>query len=115
MKIANFDLAQKVMVVAEIGNNHEGNFEVAAELIRKAAECGVDAVKFQTFETEQYVSASDRDRFARLKSFELTHSQFEKLAELARAHGLLFISTPFDLRSAEFLRTIVDGFKIASG
>src|SRR5690242_17910270 len=115
MKIANFDTGKKVLVVAEIGNNHEGDFQVAAELVRKAAECGVQAVKFQTFKTEHYVSSSDAERFKRLKSFELTYDQFEELADLARSHGLLFISTPFDLQSADFLKNIVDALKIASG
>ena len=115
MRIGDFDLEKKVLVVAEIGNNHEGNFAIAKELVRKAAECGVDAVKFQTFKTEHYVSSSDAARFARLKSFELSYSQFEELSRLARSLGLLFMSTPFDLTSADFLDTIVDAFKIASG
>ncbi len=115
MKIGDFNLDERVLIVAEIGNNHEGDFEVAKEMVRKAADCGVHAVKFQTFKTEYYVSSSDAARFKRLKSFELTYDQFEKLAELARANGLLFISTPFDLQSAAFLSSIVDAFKIASG
>jgi N,N'-diacetyllegionaminate synthase len=115
MQIANFNLEEKVLVVAEIGNNHEGNFEVAKELVRKAAECGVDAVKFQTFQTEHYVSRSDVERFRRLKSFELSYEQFAELARLARTLNLLFFSTPFDLASAEFLESVVDAYKIASG
>jgi sialic acid synthase SpsE len=115
MKIGSFNTDQRVLVVAEIGNNHEGNFGVAKELVHKAAECGAHAVKFQTFRTEHYVSHSDVARFARLKSFELTYPQFEELADLARQLGLLFLSTPFDLKSADFLEKIVDGLKIASG
>lgn len=115
MQIGNFDLQAKVLIVAEIGNNHEGNFEIAKELVREAAKCGVAAVKFQTFNTEHYVSRSDVARFERLKSFELSHEQFGELAELARSLGMLFISTPFDLGSAAFLENIVDAFKIASG
>ena len=115
MRIGDFNLDDKVLVVAEIGNNHEGKFEIAEELVRQAADCGVAAVKFQTFNTEHYVSQSDGARFARLKSFELSHRQFGQLAELARKLGMLFISTPFDLGSAAFLEKIVDAFKIASG
>lgn len=103
------------MIVAEIGNNHEGSYALAEELIGKAAEAGVDAVKFQTFRTELYVSSTDQARFQRLKSFELTAEQFEKLAEAARQAGLLFISTPFDLESAAILEPLVDAYKIASG
>ncbi len=115
MKINSFDLDKRLLVVAEIGNNHEGSFEVAKELVRKAAECGVDAVKFQVFRTEYFVSRSNIERFNKLKSFELSYSQFEQLAKLAHSLGLLFISTPLDLQSSEFLENIVDVYKIASG
>lgn len=115
MRIGEFDLKEKVLVVAEIGNNHEGNFNLAKDLVRKAAECGVNAVKFQTFKTEHYVSRSEVARFNQLKSFELSHSQFEELSRLTHSLDLLFISTPFDLVSAVFLETMVDAYKIASG
>lgn len=115
MHIGAFDTKEKVLVVAEVGNNHEGNFEVAKELVRKAAESGADAVKFQTFITEHYVSKLDTARFNRLKSFEFSFAQFSQLADLTRSLGLLFISTPFDLKSAEFLRTAADAIKVASG
>lgn len=115
MILGEHGTSQRVLMVAEIGNNHEGRFDVAQALIRQAAACGVDAVKFQTFRTEHYISASNAERFARLKSFELTHPQFEELAKLARSLGLCFISTPFDLASARFLEPLVDAYKIASG
>lgn len=115
MQLAGFDLSKDVLVVAEIGNNHEGNIALAEELIGRAAEAGVNAVKFQTFRTEHYVSRRDEARFARLKSFELSYDVFEKLAGVAREAGLLFLSTPFDLASAEFLNRLVPAFKIASG
>jgi len=115
MKIGEFDLEDRVLIVAEIGNNHEGNFEVARELVRQAVECGADAIKFQTFKTEHFVSKSDTQRFNRLKSFELSYPQFEELSHLTKSLGKLFISTPLDLASAEFLDQIVDAYKIASG
>ena len=49
MQINQIDTDKQVFIVAEIGNNHEGDFGVAQELVRKAASAGVDAVKFQTF------------------------------------------------------------------
>ncbi len=105
----------RVLVVAEIGNNHEGDVALAEDLIGRAADAGADAVKFQTFRTEHYVSPRDAERFARLKGFELTGEQFARLAEKARAAGLLFVSTPFDLDSARLLGRIADAIKIASG
>ncbi len=115
MKIGDKDPAERCLLVAEIGNNHEGRFEVAQELVVKAAECGADAVKFQVFRTEYFVSPRDSARFARLKSFELGIENFRKLAALARSRGLSVIATPFDLQSAGALTSLVDAFKIASG
>jgi sialic acid synthase SpsE len=104
-----------VLVVAEIGNNHEGDLGVASELVDLAAEAGADAVKFQTFRTEQFVSRDDPERFARLERFELSPDGFAALADRARSRGLIFISTPLDLESAGVLEPLVDAFKIASG
>lgn len=104
-----------VLIVAEIGNNHEGDFEVAQRLVRQAARAGVDAVKFQTFKARYLSSQADTERFQRLTSFELGEEQFAALAQQARDLGLLFMSTPFDLASAEFLEPLVDAYKIASG
>ena len=115
MRIGNLDLDERVMIVAEIGNNHEGDCALAEELIGLAAEAGVGAVKFQTFRTQEYVSARDRARFARLQSFELTAEQFERLRSVAEGAGLLFLSTPFDLGSVRCLAGLVDAFKISSG
>lgn len=115
MRIKNHDTAERILIVAEIGNNHEGRFDVAKQLVERAAECKVDAVKFQTFRTKYFVSQRDPARFKRLSSFELSFDQFAELQRLAHALGLLFISTPLDLESARFLGAIVDAYKIASG
>ena len=115
MIIRGFDVRDKVLVVAEIGNNHEGDFKAAQELVRRAAESGAHAVKFQTFQTRYFVGRQDPARYARLQGFELTYPQFAELARLAKSLGLLFISTPLDLESARFLQGLVDAYKIASG
>lgn len=115
MRIGNLDSGEKVIVIAEIGNNHEGSFDVAKEMVDRAAEAGVDAVKFQTFKTETFVAPSQVERFERMKGFELTQDQFGQLAERARGAGIKFISTPLDMPSAVFLNGIVDALKVASG
>lgn len=115
MRIGGFDTDERVLVVAEIGNNHEGDVAVASELVERAADADADAVKFQTFVTEHYVSRLDAERFARLERFRLTFDEFASLAELAHDCGLLFVSTPFDLQSAAFLGGVADAIKIASG
>ena len=116
MRIANWDAQGPVLLIAEIGNNHEGSFTLAEELVGRAAEAGASAVKFQTFRTEHYVAARDAERFARLKRFELSSDQFARLARQAEQAGLNFLSTPFDLGSVAALDGIgVPAFKISSG
>jgi sialic acid synthase SpsE len=115
MRIAELETDERVLVVAEVGNNHEGDPRVAAELVEAAAASGADAVKFQTFHTDGLVSRADPERYERLLSFELSHEEFTGLAAQARSLGLLFISTPLDLESTAFLRDLVDCYKVASG
>jgi N,N'-diacetyllegionaminate synthase len=115
MRIKEFDTDRDVLVVAEIGNNHEGSFSLAEKLVRLAAGSGVHAVKFQTFRTEYFINPKEEARAKQLKSYELSFEQFRKLSDLAGRLGLLFFSTPFDLDSAAFLKDIVSAYKIASG
>ena len=115
MKIEKADTGEKVLIVAEIGNNHEGKFSVAEEMIGIACEAGVDAVKFQTFRTEHYIGSDNRERYNMLKSFELTEEDYQKLKKKADESKLLFISTPFDVGSATFLNGFIPAFKISSG
>ena len=69
MKIGNFDTAEKVLIIAEIGNNHEGDFELAKDMIDAAAEAGADAVKFQTIIPNQLVSPNETKRIQQLQNF----------------------------------------------
>lgn len=114
MTIPKFNPKKKVFIIAEIGNNHEGNFNTAKKLIKAAASTGVDAVKFQTFITNDFVSL-DHPSYERLKKFEFTHQQFLKLKKFANKQKLNFISTPLDFLSANFLKKNCKIIKIASG
>jgi sialic acid synthase SpsE len=115
LKIGKFDTENHVFVIAEIGNNHEGDFTRAQEMIREAARTGVDAVKFQPIVPEKLVTSVDVDRLKQLKSFQLDWAQYEALSEEARSRGVIFFTTPFDLDSVQFLNTLQPLFKIASG
>jgi sialic acid synthase SpsE len=115
VKLGGRDLHSRVLVVAEIGNNHEGSLEAAEAMVRAAAKAGAGAVKFQTFQTAEFVRPSDEARFARLSKFELSPAAFARLAQLAREEGVAFLSTPLDLPSVGVLASLVDAFKIASG
>jgi len=115
MRIGSHDTDQRVFIIAEIGNNHEGDFELAKEMVRAAAQAGADAVKFQTINPVELVSASQTARVAQLEKFRFSCDQFEQLAELTASCGALFMSTPFDLDAVRFLDELVPAFKVASG
>ena len=116
-------------IIAEAGVNHNGDLGLAKRLIDAAAQAGADAVKFQTFEAEQLVTADAPQADYQARNSGRTESQLEMLrrlelpmqtfAELKRhcdALGIRFMSTAFDERSAEHLRNLgMDLFKIPSG
>lgn len=108
-------ISKKPYIIAEIGNNHEGNFNNATRLIEAAKKSGANAAKFQTFIPELYHTQLDEDRMEALKRFQLSFKQFEELALYSHELGLDFISTPFDFESLSFLSSIADAIKISSG
>jgi len=118
-----------VFVVAEAGVNHNGDVGLALALVDAAAECGADAVKFQTFRTDALVSRaapkagyqaettgageSQRDMLARL---ELSLEDFARVQERCAKRGVVFFSAPFDEASADALERLgVPLFKVPSG
>lgn len=115
MKIGPLDTEQQVIVIAEIGNNHEGDLSRAKELLKRAAEAGADIVKFQTIVPERLVSLTQTERIRQLQRLCLPPDAFASLAELAEQEGVQFMSTPFDLDSVTLLEPLVNAFKIASG
>ena len=115
MQIGKHNTDDKVFLIAEIGNNHEGDFELAREMVQSAVEAGADAVKFQTIVPTRLVSHTDKKRIKQLARFQLTCDQFGELSRQAEACGIAFMSTPFDPEAVKFLAPLVPAFKIASG
>ncbi len=115
MKIGPLDLNHEVLIVAEIGNNHEGDVALAEELIGLAAEAGANAVKFQTIAPERLVASSETQRIRQLERFTLSRADHERLAKAAGEAGVQFISTPFFLEAVDWLSPLVAAFKVASG
>jgi N,N'-diacetyllegionaminate synthase len=105
---------KKTFLIAEAGNNHEGSLFYARKLIDAASKTGADAIKFQTFITENFITKKEKKRFKMLKRFELSHEQFYSLWNYSRKKKIIFFSTPFDTKSALFLNKFVKMFKIAS-
>lgn len=120
---------KKVFVIAEAGDNHNGNFELALQLIDKAVEAGADCVKFQTFVTEEMMAVtaqkadyqkaqtdSDENQFDMVKKLELSFDDFRKIKAYCEEKGIMFLSTPFDTISVEFLESLgIPFWKIPSG
>tara|TARA_B100000579_G_C22771290_1_gene824093 strand:+ start:112 stop:1101 length:990 start_codon:yes stop_codon:yes gene_type:complete len=115
MKIGNKDLKKNIFIVAEIGNNHEGDLQTALELVDAASQTGVDAVKFQTFNLEKYYAITEKERIEKLEKFNLNNDDFCKIKDYAEKRNLIFFSTPLDIDSAKFLKEIQNVFKISSG
>jgi N,N'-diacetyllegionaminate synthase len=119
----------KTYVIAEAGVNHNGNLEEAYKLVDVGAKAGVDAVKFQSFKAENLVSkfaekagyqkettGVDETQFAMLKKLELQEEEYRLLFDYCRKQGTTFLSSPFDLESADYLLELGMGiFKIPSG
>lgn len=110
-----FNFSERVFIVAEIGVNHEGDFSKAVEMIELAAQAGADAVKFQTYIPEFYVSSSQKERLERVRKFALSFEQFRKLSEKAGEEKVVFFSTPLDFASLELVNELSPIIKISSG
>lgn len=110
------NLKKDVVVIAEIGVNHEGDVETALRLVRAAAEAGADAVKFQSYTPERYLSAAtDPERLARIARFALDEEAHRRLAAEAAACGIAFCSTPVSEDWLPLIAELSPAIKIASG
>ncbi|MBM3836657.1 MAG: hypothetical protein FJ398_01635 [Verrucomicrobia bacterium] len=115
MKVGSVDLEREVLLVAEIGNNHEGDPRLALELVQAAAESGAGAVKVQVIRPDRLVNRSQAARIKQLSRFRLPHSVFADLAAAANAKGVLFMASAFDEQSLDEISDLVAAVKIASG
>jgi len=118
-----------VFIIAEAGVNHNGSIELAKKLIDVASEAGVDAVKFQTFKTENLVSINaqkatyqkettdaNESQFDMIKKLELDTDTHHELIAYCKSKNIMFLSTPFDLDSVDLLNELtLPIFKIPSG
>ncbi|MBN2244048.1 MAG: N-acetylneuraminate synthase family protein [Acidobacteria bacterium] len=115
----------RVFVIAEIGINHDGDVGRAMKMIEAAAEAGADAVKFQSFRVDRlliptqnrYAQQADsvESAYQMLRRCELSWEDQVKLKKHADEKNILFLSTPFDEETVDFLDSLgVPLFKIAS-
>ncbi|TGN20761.1 N-acetylneuraminate synthase family protein [Leptospira idonii] len=106
-------------LIAEIGLNHNNDSEIGKRTIQAAKKAGADAVKFQSYITEDFVNEKDKDAkflFDIFKQYELSESKHREFQKTAEAEGLDFFSTPLCLKSVDLLVSLkVPVLKIASG
>ena len=115
LKDFGFNTNNRTYIIAEIGINHRGDINIAKQLIDSAVRSGVDAVKFQTYITEQRAPKGNDEVFKILKDLELPFEAFKELKEYTKQYGVDFFSTPFDKESVDYLESIgMDLYKIAS-
>ena len=119
-----------VFIIAEAGVNHNGDINLARKLVDLSIDAGADAVKFQTYITEEIVThhaekadyqkkttgSRQESQFEMLKKLELSFEEFREVKTYCEKKEIVFLSTPFDHKSADFLEELeIPAFKIASG
>lgn len=119
---------KKVLIIAEAGVNHNGDLNLALEMIRKAKNAGADIIKFQTAKPELVISrfaqkaeyqkkttGSDESQLEMCKKIHLKFEDYFLVKETCNKEGIQFLSTPFDIESIHFLNDMVPFWKIPSG
>lgn len=115
-------------VIAEIGHNHQGNLETAKEIIAKAKELGVNAVKLQKrdnkalftkgfYNSPYYSENSYGDTYGKHREFlEFGRDEYQELKKYCKELGITFFASVFDFNSADFLADMdMPAYKLASG
>ena len=116
-------------IIAEIGCNHNGDLNLARDLVQAAAASGADAAKFQSFDPDDMITVDSpkadyqiratgtgESQYQRLQRLRLSVSQHEELQTWCQTCGITFCSSPFDRGSAELLQRLnVPFFKVPSG
>lgn len=109
-------------VIAEIGSNHNGNFNQACEMIEKAAAAGVNAVKFQTFKASNHysrntpkISLYKEDIYSLIEKLEIDRTWHKKLAEVSKTCKVDFLDSPCDVEAIQIALSVnMPIIKIAS-
>jgi N,N'-diacetyllegionaminate synthase len=123
-------MKKNVIIIAEAGVNHNGNYDNAIKLIQLAANAGADYIKFQTFKADKLVTKeanlaeyqkkngenSENNQYEMLKKLELPLEWYPNLINYSHSLGIKFLSTGFDEESIDFLESLnIDLYKIPSG
>lgn len=111
-------------IIAEVGGNHDGNIELAKELVREAKEAGCNAVKFQTYDADKLVHPEAQalpqakgytKQVDRFKDLQFTEAQWLEIIDICKRYRIDFLTTCFDLESLEKYAPYMKAIKVASG
>ena len=118
---------EPAFIIAEIGVNHNGDVNLAKKLIDRASRAKVDAVKFQVFTADELTTSSastvryqrtatgEHNQLNMLRKYELSQNEFRELSDYSLKKNLVFLATPFDIPSLDFLVSLkVPALKIGS-
>jgi N,N'-diacetyllegionaminate synthase len=104
------------LLIAEIGGNHEGNYEYALQLAELAIASDSDYIKFQLYTGDTLVSRVESPiRNQHFKKFELSREQYISIAEFVKSKGKKFMASVWDLDMLDWIDPYMDVYKIGSG
>lgn len=127
IKIGNKNIGKNepVFIIAEAGINYNNNLKLAYKMIDSAKSAGADAIKFQTFVTEliqlpttkkpNYQKSIKKNYFQILKELQPNFNDQKKIVNYCKKKKIIFLSTPYDKKSVDFLETLnIPAYKISS-
>jgi sialic acid synthase SpsE len=106
---------QNPLIIAELGTSHNGSIEKSKELINAAAQAGAGCIKFQMVFADEILSPNTGEvplpggnirLYDKFKALELEREFYEEVKEYTESKGILFLCTPFGLKSAGLLRQL---------
>lgn len=130
IKIGNYEIGEgkPCFIIAEAGVNHNNNIEIAKKLVDAAVEAKADAVKFQTFKSENVMTkyatmapyqiknlGKEESQLEMAKKLEMPYENFVKLKKYCDKRGIMFLSTPHSEDAIDFLDKLVPAYKTGSG
>ena len=108
--------AKEILFIAEIGGNHEGDFNYAKKLVKDAISTGADVVKLQTYYANKLTNKFETlDRYKHFKKFELSIKQHKYLAQMCIDNGVYYNSSIWDEDALKHLDKYLNFYKIGSG
>jgi len=117
---------KKIFIIAEAGVNHNGSLKLALKLVDEAKKAGADAIKFQTWKTDNVIRKNTKlaeyqkknnefdNQYDLLKNLELPYEAFDVIKKYSNKKKIKFLSTADEIESAIFLKKIQNIFKIGS-